>query len=306
MSLSTMQIHIADITIAVQSRWPHENLALLEREQRFSERYRNFFGQRSQTPDIIVQVEIVDTLPDTRHAQDLFITYHPDDRQENWRLMRRGAGYIYGCPLKDKEQVMMVNNDLTRVRAFVLPKPKNRRVWNVTDIIYDFLQVLLIGYLSKYNRGVFVHAVGIKDQGRGLIFAGKSSAGKTTTAGIWHRYSHAMILNDDRIIVRRKRNGFVMYGTPWHGTFDDYLFSRIESAPLERLFFIHKARENATAALSPAPAFAQLYPTILPPFWDKRGLTTTAAFCEAMVRRVPCFNFAFAKNKSIIPFVRSR
>lgn len=302
-----INLKIADTIIRLQSRFPLEQLSADEQRLQAAERFDNFFYQGIQRPDILIDIEIVDKLPEVFNTTPVFITYHFQDKSENWRLLKKGNAYIYKCPLDDKKQVMLVNKTFDRVKAYLLPKKNKGKAWNTSDIIYDFLQVLLINNFARRNQGIFTHSVGIKDvDGRGLLFAGRSGAGKSTTARLWHKHSRAMVLNDDRIIVRKVNGKFFIYGSPWHGEFSDYLASRIESAPFERLFFIHHSPENTIREISQKEAFSLLYPALFPTFWDKQCLENTASFCEDLVKNVSCHSLGFVNNEKVINFVRRR
>jgi hypothetical protein len=300
-----VKLKIADIIIRLQSDFALEQLIGEEQRLQATERFKNFFYTGRHKPDIGIKVEIVDRLPKIRNTEPVFITYHFQDGNENWRLLKKDNTYIYKSSLKDKKQLMLVNKTFDRITAYLLPKKNKGWVWNISDIIYDFLQVLLINYFAQTNSGIFTHSVGIKDlNGEGLLFTGKSGCGKTTTARIWHRYSKAMVLNDDRIIVRKLNNEFFIYGSPWHGEFSDYLVSRIESAPLKRLNFIHHAPQNTIRQISPKDAFNLLYPALFPTFWDKACLENIASSCQDLVKNVPCYSLGFVNDKKIIGFVR--
>lgn len=276
-----------------------------EEEQQCAERFNNFFYNGKAKPDIIVQVDIVDKFPKITKGKRIFTTFHFQDGSENWRLLKKGNGYVYKCPLKDKEQLMLVNKTFNRVTAYLLPKKEAGYVWAISDIIYDFLQVLLINYFAQRNEGIFIHAIGVKDLDKmGMVFAGKSGAGKSTTARLWHRYSKAMVLNDDRIIVRKFNSKYVIYGSPWHGEFNDYLISRIESAPLKKLFFIYHSFKNIGKKVLSKEAFSFLYPALFPTFWDKECLENIASFCHDLVKNVPCYRLGFVNNKRVIGFVK--
>lgn len=200
---------------------------------------------------------------------------------------------------------MLVNRNFDRVTAYLLPRKDKGRVWKTSDIIYDFLQVLLINYFALNRKGIFTHSFGVKDlNGKGLLFAGRSGAGKSTTARLWHRHSKAMVLNDDRIIVLKENGKFVIHGSPWHGNFSDYLASRIESAVLSRMFFIHHAKKNNARRISGSRAFKLLYASIFPTFWDKPKLKNIISICQELVNTVPCYTLGFAKDKRVIKFAR--
>lgn len=300
-----VNLKIADAIIRIQSRFSFEQLNDEEKKVQALERFNNFFYSGRKEPDITIKVNIVDKLPDTKGFKDIFIAYHFEDGSENWRLLKKGNIYVYKCPLKEKKQLMLVNKTFDRVTAYLLPKKNKGRVWNYSDIIYDFLQVLLINYFAFKNEAIFTHSIGVRDSdGSGLLFNGKSGAGKSTTAWLWHKYSKAMVLNDDRIIVRKTNGKFLIHGSPWHGEFSDYLASRIESAPLEKIFFIHHAPKNTAIQISQKEAFNLLYPALFPTFWDKQCLGNIVSFCEDLVRNVPRYRLGFVNDKKVISFAR--
>jgi len=305
MSIHKTKLRIADVVVQMQSSFALEQLTEEEKRLQVAERFNNFFYNGRKTPNILIDVEIVDKLPPTRSAKPLFITYHFQDGRENWRLLKKGNTYIYKSPLENKKQLMLINETFDRVKAYLLPKNNKARVWSDTDIIYDFLQVLLINYFAQRDSGIFTHAIGIKDlDGKGFLFAGKSGAGKSTTARLWHKHSKVMVLNDDRIIVRKVNEKFFIHGSPWHGDFSDYLASRIETAPLEKLFFIHHAPKNTLREISQKEAFDLLYPALFPTFWNKRCLENIVSFCEDLIDSMPCYSLGFVNDKKIIKFVK--
>lgn len=301
-----IKLKIADIVIKMLSEF--KLIQISAEEQRFQscERFKSFLYSGRKRPDILINVKIVKKLPYVRNATTLFVTRCRGERDERWHFLKNSGGYIFRCPLEDKKQVIFVNKNFDRATAYLLPKPNMGYVWDFLDIIYDFLQILLINYLAKRKVGIFVHAVAIKDRdGKGFIFAGESGAGKSTIAQIWHNQSKATVLSDDRIIVKNQNGSFLIYGTPWHGSFDDYLASRIEPAILSKLFFIYHSLKNTARPVPPQGAFKLLYPTIIPTFWSKAYLENIISFCQDLTRKAPCFNMGFAKNKKVIDFVRN-
>ena len=302
---TTVKLKIADIIIQMESNCALKQLTEEEERRQVVERFNNFFYEGRGKPDILIRVRIVNRLPGVLQAIPVFITYHPDDGSENWRLLKKGNSYVYKCPLKDKKQLMLVNKSFDRIAAYLLPKKDKGRVWDIADIIYDFLQVLLIQYLAQKNEGIFTHAVGVKDlDGKGLLFSGKSGCGKSTTARLWYQHTRAMVLNDDRIIVRKIRGKFFIYGSPWHGDFRDYLASRIERAALEKLFFIYHSPKNRAKQILQKEAFNLLYPALFPAFWDKACLENIVSFSQDLIRSVPCYRFGFLNDRKVIGFVR--
>lgn len=161
------------------------------------------------------------------------------------------------------------------------------------------LSQLLIVWLMAQGRGLMVHACGIKDGDKGYLFAGNSGHGKTTMAKLWRR--HGMVLNDDRIILRPKDGRYRMYGTPWHG-----LYTRVssESVPLEKIFFLGRSETNSAVPVTKTAAGAKLLSRSFPPLWDKDGMLSTLDLVHGLTTKVPCFDFGFIHDRSVVEFAR--
>jgi hypothetical protein len=299
------RLKIADVIIRFKSKDPLEALCEVERRFVSEERLDGAAYEGRGRSHIIVDVKVVSKLPRLGAAKPVFVTSHYDDGEENWRLWKRDGGFIFTCPLKEKEQFMTVNRSFDRVTAYLLAKPRKGREWSLPDVIYDFLQVLLVVYLAQRREGVFLHAAGIRDSdGRGMLFAGESTAGKSTTAKRWYREPGASVFNDDRVIVRKRRGRMVMYGSPWHGDFYDYIASCAEKAPVHDIFFIRHAGANIAARVAPEKFIERFYPVTFPTFWDKACLENILAFCQELAERVPCFDLGLRRGPSGIAYVR--
>jgi hypothetical protein len=163
---------------------------------------------------------------------------------------------------------------------------------------FPLSEVLMVCLLAQ-RRGLMVHACGIDDSGKGYLFAGNSTHGKTTMAKLWK--DHAVILNDDRIVIRKKGDHFWMYGTPWHG---EYTGVSPQGVPIEKIFFLHHADRNSVKKCNGASAASMLLARSFPPLWDAEGMKFTLDFCSQLVSAVPCFKLDFVPDENIVDFVR--
>jgi len=298
-SFYKVKLQIADIIIQMQSEFEGE---LFTKEN--SWRFDNFMHRGNKKPHIILEVKVVNRLPNLNGAKRSFTTVHPDSKEVNWSLYRRNSRYILRTFLAQKKQYIVLNLKFDKGVVYVLRDKSKDAKWKLLEIIYDALQIILINYLTQRD-GIFVHAIGVKDiDGTGRVFIGKSGSGKSTLARLWHSHSRAVILNDDRIIIRKTKGKFFIYGSPWHGDFSDYLISKIDSAKPPRLLFIHHGRNNILKPISKRRAFNLLYPNLFPTFWDKKGLDKTIFFCLDMIENLPCYSLGFRDDKGIIGFVR--
>lgn len=165
---------------------------------------------------------------------------------------------------------------------------------------YPLNQILMIILLSL-GKGVLLHACGIDDGGYGYLFAGNSTHGKSTIAKLWSE-SGATILNDDRIIVREKDGQFWMYGTPWHGDFNEVSPNGL---PIRKIFFLRHGEKNSAVPRKGAEAVSMLLTRSFPPLWDQKGMDYTLGLLDRMASRSPCYELNFLPDKRIIDFVRN-
>jgi hypothetical protein len=161
------------------------------------------------------------------------------------------------------------------------------------------MELLMVNYLAQ-GRGVIIHGCGIKHNDRGLLFVGESGAGKTTMARIWSQESDVEVLSDDRTLVRKKDDHFVMYGTPWHG---EGKFGSPGSVRLDQIFFIKHAQENSVLKSDNAHSVTQFLLCSFPPFWDVAGMEYSIDVFSDLAAAIPCRMLSFKQDGSIIGFV---
>ena len=173
----------------------------------------------------------------------------------------------------------------------------------ISDFQYNPLEFPLsevfIVCLLAQRRGLMTHACGIDDDGRGYLFAGNSTHGKTTMARLWK--DRATILNDDRIVIRQREGRFWMYGTPWHGEYDKVA---PHGVPLEKIFFLSHEGDNAALQVEGVKAASKLLARAFPPLWDQEGMGFSLDFCADLVKSVPCFELGFVPSGEIVDYVR--
>lgn len=289
---------IAGVTFALTSARPQEP----RDAEDCLPRYAAFLRRAPAKPDIRISVAVTRTPPAPR-GKRVFAVYEPASGFERWQLWEGRKDFLYLCPIPERRVTAVVAKDFSWARAYV-PPYRGRLAWDVRDILYDLMQILLINYFAHRRSGLFLHAAGVKEKGHSLVFAGKSESGKSTTARLWHRHSRATVLNDDRIIVRKDARGYVAYSAPWHGEFGHVRPAVKDQAPLKALFILGHGRRNVCRRLLGAEAFRRLYPTLFSVFWSRRLLGNVLGLCEDLLDSVPVYRLGFVKNKSAVGFVR--
>ena len=220
-------------------------------------------------------------------------------RGVDWRISRAGSKILLESAYGNFQ--VFLDKDFKKGFAYII-KSSGRA--NVSEIIYGFLQILLMCYLAKHRLGVIVHSAAVKDGGKGYLFSGPSGAGKSTTGRIWYGHGGCGILNDDRVILRREGGRFYIYSTPWHGDFSDYFSSYTARVNLNSIFFIYHRKKNSAFKLDSREGFRLLFQSAFVPFWDGDCLGYIAEFISRAAFSVPLYKFGFKNDKNVIAYVR--
>lgn len=220
----------------------------------------------------------------------------------DWRIGQHGNCILIEGKNSSKFQ-LLISKDLSRGEAFIINAEER---WRLTDVIYGFLQVLMIYYLAQKRCGAIFHSAGLHDGKKGFLFAGLSGAGKSTTSRIWDKMPDVNILNDDRVIVRKIDNGFYMYPTPWHGDYSEYLDDKMpKRATLSKLFYIYHRKTNLAERVNYIEGFNQFFKTLFLSFWDKDCVKFAFDFLVDILAQKPCYKFGFKNNSRIISYIRN-
>ncbi|MFZ2491256.1 MAG: hypothetical protein WA208_07210 [Thermoanaerobaculia bacterium] len=218
-----------------------------------------------------------------------------------WRLFQRPDGFRIDCTSElfgpEPYKVATFDPTFTRGEVAIRTDALGREV---DPLDYPLDEVLVSNLLGR-GRGVELHSCGVIDrEGRGHLFVGVSGAGKTTTARIWG--DDALVVSDDRVIVRSVNQEFRMYGTPWHG---EARLCSPESAPLAGVYLLRQAPETRLRSLDAAEAVARLFSCTFPLFHDATALTFTLGILADLVRSVPVRELQFTPDRTVLDAIAS-
>ena len=104
---------------------------------------------------------------------------------------------------------------------------------------------------------MLIHGSAIALDGQAYLFMAPSGTGKSTHARLWREHfgSRAVMVNDDKPMLRFREDGIWICGTPWQGKHD--LGNNI-AVPLRAACVLTRSAENHVEPLSPAEAFPAL------------------------------------------------
>ncbi len=158
---------------------------------------------------------------------------------------------------------------------------------------------LLLWFLSSAMGDIMIHGSGVVCGGRGWIFTGRSGSGKTTMAGIFDRAGDRVI-HDDRLILRREANGWVMHSTPV------YRNDEPRSAAIDHLWAISHGTSNISMPVTGAGAVAMVLSNCIQQNWNRAAAVRLAASVEELVAAVRISSLTFLPDRSIRDYLAAR
>lgn len=282
-------ITIAGILVNVRSKTSPANL-------RIEERFGPFFGVPDH-PFAVVSLgrEEVTSGPAPLGA----LIYDP---KANWRMHR--SDQIYSAVITTQDEKGIATRDcVLRANAqwddvTLIEQPASSD-WP-SNLSFGASELLLRTKILLTD-GLFFHAAGIDDNGRGIIFIGHSGAGKSTLAAMWSGLSGVTAMNDDRMAVRLIDGGAMCYGTPWPGSDG---IARNHASPLTAIVLPEQAENNAIQLVSVNAAPILLARTFMP-WWDSSLIQRALSNITMLLARVPMYRLRFRRDPGVIDVVRS-
>ena len=137
---------------------------------------------------------------------------------------------------------------------------------------------------------VLVHGSCIAVDGEGYLFMASSGTGKSTHTRLWRELmgSRAIMVNDDKPIIRLIDGKPMIFGTPWDGK---HRLSTNIGVPLKGACFLRRGQQNAIEPVSPAAAFPQFLKHTYRPE-DPSALQKTLQLIDVLVDSVPMWQLA--------------
>jgi hypothetical protein len=167
---------------------------------------------------------------------------------------------------------------------------------NNADPLEYPLDGLILYYLTVMNGDIMVHASGVSHAGKGYLFSGISGKGKTTIARLWDN-AGGKVIHDDRLIIRRTGDKYMMYNTPV------YVNDKPDGAPLTRIFLIEHGTENMMIPVSGAKAVSLMLANCIQHNWNPEIIARLMGSVSIMSSELQVAKLKFLPDRSIIDYI---
>lgn len=159
------------------------------------------------------------------------------------------------------------------------------------------LSALGIETLAVKTDGFILHAAFIQNNGKAILFTAPSGTGKSTQAELWNRYRGAEIINGDRTIVRKTKNGFAACGIPFSGSSG---YCKNAEIPLAAIVYLGQSSTNTISLMNGIVAFRKIWEQITVPIWNKDAVEYISDMIVAMFEEVPVYYLACTADERAV------
>ena len=142
-------------------------------------------------------------------------------------------------------------------------------------------------YTHAVRRNMLqLHCATVDDKNRGILFLGPSGIGKTTQAERWAQYRGSSIINGDIGLVQRTDDGYVAWGTPWHGS-SPYCLNA--SVLVKALVVLKQAPENHLRELTGFEKVSEVSGSVFYPTWLEDGMELCTDTLNHLLTDLPVY-----------------
>ena len=143
--------------------------------------------------------------------------------------------------------------------------------------------------MPKYDTFVF-HGSVIAVDGEAFLFTAKSGTGKSTHTRLWREVfgSRAVMVNDDKPLLRITESGVIAYGTPYNGK---HRLGENIAVPLKAVCILTRSEENHIRRITKAEAYPMLMQQVYRP-QDADGLKRTLTLVDKLSQNIALYKLS--------------
>lgn len=145
-----------------------------------------------------------------------------------------------------------------RKRSELTDEKEGIPIRHFTDSYLETLSVYRHLCERLIDKGILLfHGSVIAVDGVAYLFTAKSGTGKSTHTRLWREHfgERAVMINDDKPLLKITDSGVTVYGTPYDGK---HRISTNTSAPLKAICMLYRGEENRIRQVTKSEAYSML------------------------------------------------
>ena len=144
----------------------------------------------------------------------------------------------------------------------------------------------LFAWAMPGKGALMLHGVLMEWQGKGIILTASSGTGKTTHARLWREYENALIINGDRVLIRKEEGQWYAFGTPWSGSSGECVNRKVS---LDAVVFLNRGKINEVYPVSPIQGMEKILPRIIAPKWHEKYSLMAIDLAIKCLEKIPLY-----------------
>lgn len=134
------------------------------------------------------------------------------------------------------------------------------------------------------------HGSAVAVDQNGYLFTAKSGTGKSTHTGLWRKVfgNRAVMVNDDKPLLKVTPEGVMVYGSPWNGK---HRISTNLAVPLQGIAVLTRGQSNQIELISSREAYPIIVQQTNRP-GDQEKLEKTLLLIDRMLEQVPVYRLS--------------
>lgn len=169
----------------------------------------------------------------------------------------------------------------------------------ISEMSNSFFHLGIEAIMIRERRLCF-HAACVNTYLGGILFSGPSGIGKSTQADLWCRYKNAKLINGDRPILSKEKNGFLAWGSPYAGSSKCYVN---ENCSVAAIVMLRQSESCHFCRLNKREAFKEIYKQLTVYSWDRQFVEMAIDLAINLVSVVPVYEFACTPDEYAVEYL---
>ncbi len=166
--------------------------------------------------------------------------------------------YVSEEPIEFTIKTDIADIDFERQRSAQTDVKEGHPIRDFPDSYLETLSVYRHLCERLIDKGILLfHGSVIAVDGVAYLFTAKSGTGKSTHTRLWREHfgERAVMINDDKPLLKITDSGVTVYGTPYDGK---HRISTNTSAPLKAICMLYRGEENQIRQVTKSEAYPML------------------------------------------------
>lgn len=265
------------------------------------EGFDDFYAQTERQLEIDTRIECFGSVPEALKKPTKSLYKAASDSAILWEIFDHPNGLQFLIYNPDDpsilQQIALFNEENQNWTVYSESKESNGEA-----IIFPLqypLAPLIIYYTILRRDAIMIHASGLFDGKLGRAFSGFSGVGKSTLARLWNERG-SMVINDDRLIIRKIKGEYWMYNTPMHYTDES------RKTPLHRIYLPYHSPENKFELLTGVRAIAEMMAFCIQHGFRKENTSAHFDFVAELTKKLPVSKIGVVPTTEIVDFIRAK